>query len=804
MPISVLDQAVVSLNDQNSVPITVGANRQAGDLRIVRVQTSSGRTFGAAPAGWTKLYDNTSGPVSRRVCVLYRVITGSEANATLTLSDAPGPYATQSITVRGWTGDPADIVHTITGSSSSTTSGSSPSITRPSAGLVILFYDTTVTNGNAGSTTYSGPSGWTSQGSGRPSGSGVNGYVVQMVAGTYAAAGTTAAQSATTSNAGTKSASAMFIPEGNSTTLVDVSDIATVTDDAVVAATSAADDAAAVVDTVTLEARAAVAEQVTITEQLALSRAGQLTDTITVTEQVSVTAIDYRQSADTVAVTDSFAVLIPVLKDAPDQASVSDQAAIAADVGAADIVTVDDQVALARSSQLGDQVEIGDQFAVTRVTTVTDTVTIADPAPAVLALAELADTATVTETVQILRVTAVPDTVTVTEQTGIGPAIGDSFTVTETVQIVDIPYTAPVILRSGPVYDAVLVARIPQQSGPPTLLEVDPIEWSTLTLTDTVSRPQQLSLTCLGASLTEPVKQRLRSPARRATELWLYRNGKIVFAGPLRGLRTSKQTKTVTLEMRGLLDYLNAWTIMSDKRFDKADQFAMVAWMVDQWQALEYGHYGIDTSTVGTSGQVRDGTYLASELHNVGKRAVELGGRINGFDIEVDPATRKLQLWSPGKGVDRSTGEDAIVFDDRNITDGDVLISLSTDDVASEAIGTSGAAGSDKILYSVAQNPELRAVYGRSSVTQSWSDITEQSTLDAHVAGVLEPRSDALIVPGPNLRITPDADLPDYDEGDTVAYTPSDLLGLTGAWRIRSRKVTAGSGGSESASLEFV
>lgn len=381
-------------------------------------------------------------------------------------------------------------------------------------------------------------------------------------------------------------------------------------------------------------------------------------------------------------------------------------------------------------------------------------------------------------------------------------ALTDGGVATEFVHVLDIPFTQVLPLKLGPVYDLVVVGRIPQVSGPPVFLEIDPIEWKDLSYVNALSTPQELQASCLISSVTEPVLQRLRALHQMATELWLYRNGKVVFAGPLQAWRTSGES--LTLSARGLLAYLRLMVVSADLRFDQVDQFSFVKTMVDQWQGLEYGNFGIDTSTVALSGQLRDGTYLRNELHNIGQRVEELGKRANGFDVEVDPATRNLQLWFPQKGVDRSEGENAIVVDSRNITSGDVLCSVAIGDLASEGFGTGTSSGGGAPLWSEQSNTDVRAWFGRSAVTGTWSDVSEQTTLDDHTRGLLNARNTALIVPGPGVRVTPDADLGSYAVGDTIAYDLQAQLGVTGAFRIRKQSVKVSAKGQESVDIEFV
>lgn len=352
-------------------------------------------------------------------------------------------------------------------------------------------------------------------------------------------------------------------------------------------------------------------------------------------------------------------------------------------------------------------------------------------------------------------------------------------------------------------YELVCMARIPQTTGPPLLLAVDPIDWTGLSYTDELSKPQQLQAGCQISGLTDAVVQRLRNLDELATELWLYRLGKLVFAGPLLGWQV--QGEALTFNASGLLAYLKMMVIQQDLVFSQVDQFTMAHTMVDQWQSLDYGNFGIDTSDPSLSGVLRDGTYLQKELHNVAQRVTDLGARQNGFDVSVDPSSRRFTLDYPIKGVDRSTGEDAIVFDDRNVTSPNIVASAAPGDVASEGYGTgtnSGAGGDT--LFSVASNLELRARYGRSAVTATFDGVSQQDTLDAYTQGLVDARGNVLLVPGPDVRVTPDSDLGSYDVGDTVSYTLHSRLSVAGAFRIRKRQVTVSKTGQESTSIQFV
>lgn len=583
-------------------------------------------------------------------------------------------------------------------------------------------------------------------------------------------------------------------------------------------------------------------------------------------------------------------------------------------------------------------------------------------------------------------------------------------------------------------YDLIAVARVPQQSGPPTFIEVDPIEWSDLTWNEELSAPPTLSATTKIDSLPDSILQRLQTPHDWPTELWLYRNGRKVFAGPLIGGRVSNDS--LTLEAAGIEVYTRWMYIVENRTFTDVDQFAIVAELIDQWQQLDYGNFGIELTTLlervpttigqaayrsstgdveysddnckaarpsGTSagdlliavhaadddcslsdmhapdgwdllgehdggfsdtprvkiwsriaeesepssyefddsedahsalvilrvadhdpatppvlafassstqsnqhvapsvtgvpggllmtfhagetggstrsywgapsgmvsradlapsddgyivlgantqelpsswvgatgtktatcsgsaewvaaslviapkqpeepppiisgpvsGVLRTITYPQAEMHVVFDRITDLAKLADGLDWHIDPTTRRLEMHHPARGVDRSQGEDAIVFDQRNIISSDVAFSSSPSDLASDGMAVATASGSDAPLIANYGNPELRAKYGRTGITASFQ-AADQATLNAAAQALVDARDQVLLIPGPGARVTADSDLSAYDVGDTVSYHAHGRLTVAGAYRIRKRSVRVGENNIETVSIEFV
>lgn len=490
---------------------------------------------------------------------------------------------------------------------------------------------------------------------------------------------------------------------------------------------------------------------------------------------------------------------------AADTGAGSEQASIAASLAAADQAAGTEAVSFNGFTGQYDGTAVGTesvQAGPLSAKDSTDTATGGETVSITSVLDALHDAGIGSETVGLLRQSTIPDAGTGAITVGIGPILGDSGTGTEEVRIVELPATLVLPIIPERRYELVVVSRIPQASGEPTLQEIDPIKWLSISYTDTISAPQDLTVTSQISTLPESVLQHLRQPDQFPCELWVRRDGVIVFAGPLQGWQV--QDQKLSLKATGLLGYLAMMGIETDQPFLAKDQATVVKTLVDAWQASEYGHFGIDTSKMTPTGRTLDVSYLRDELPSVLKAVDDLGRAEGGFDFEVDPSTRQLSLWSPQRGVDRSEGPDAIIFDRRNVTSSNLLCSIAPADLASDVFGTGSKSGGDAPLFSAVSNPQLRAQYGRTVITRSYSNIADQAQLDAQVAAVRDARASAFIVPGTKVRVSPDADLPAYREGDTVSYDLGGELGTSGAFRIRSRTVTVDESGRESVDLEPV
>lgn len=352
-------------------------------------------------------------------------------------------------------------------------------------------------------------------------------------------------------------------------------------------------------------------------------------------------------------------------------------------------------------------------------------------------------------------------------------------------------------------FEVVLVARVPQSATSPTLTVINRLVVDNFSYVEELNRPGSATLSCPIRSMTSDVTARLVDLAATPNEVWIYTDSTLAWAGEIQTLAI--QGQSVQLNCIGLLGYTFRMGVTADLVYAATDQFTIAKGMVDQFQALTYGNYGIDTSTVGTSGVVRDRTYLRNELHNIGQRLSELGAVLDGFDIKVDSLTRKLVLTYPVSGSDLSA---SIFFDDRNIDSASIAVSVAPGDLVSDisATGTSATSvGVNSVLYSSRTTSAVQSNYGRSWVGQNFSGISVQATLDGAGDAYLSPRAHQLFQPGVTIVPRVGIDVGSFHAGDTVSYSYDAGLGLqTSTLRVGKLTVTVDSAGKQRLGVEFI
>lgn len=353
-------------------------------------------------------------------------------------------------------------------------------------------------------------------------------------------------------------------------------------------------------------------------------------------------------------------------------------------------------------------------------------------------------------------------------------------------------------------YELVAVARTPASSGAPTLAELDRLVAPQITWTDELTGPGAIAFSCDVNKIPDDVKARLRTYQSSAPgditplEVWLYRDDLLVAAGIVYTFQIQGDTLTATCP--GLEDYLRLMWLTATLSYSAVDQLTIAKALVDHWQALTFGHFGIDTSGVGTSGVTRDRTYPVTELHQVSRRIRELGDADDGFDIHVDPLTRDLVLSYPQRGSDLSAD---VFLDQRNVTDASLTVSAAPGDLASDVLVV-GTGSLTAPITATDANTATRAAWGRSGATATFDGVSTQPTLDGHAAALLAARDQPLVIPAPGLLPVSSADVGDFGCGDTVTYDFDGGLGrVRRAGRVATLQVTVADLNQETMAVGF-
>ena len=359
----------------------------------------------------------------------------------------------------------------------------------------------------------------------------------------------------------------------------------------------------------------------------------------------------------------------------------------------------------------------------------------------------------------------------------------------------------------SPHYEAVLASRTPNQSASPTLdivdriIELDHIGWSR-----ELNGEGQASVSTRPERVSNDLKPYLQDPDNNPSELWIFREGTQVYAGPVVGIQIQGGHNTITLHSRGLLYYLRGWFVTTDLEYVDTDQFTIGKNLVDHWQALDYGNFGIDTSAIGTSGVLRTRRYWRDELPNIGAELAELSQVDNGFDYVVEPDTRDLVFYNPQKGSDKSG---IVIVDNRVLMTTSLFIDLTAGDFASEVLAT-GTGFLEKVVYTTKSNTTLRQNWGRWAVGANFDGVGEQTaTLDDYAQELVDIISKHRFAVGegegggqgfvPVEGLEPVVDI---DTGDTITWAYDVGYDLVTLQRdVLTVQVSVGQEGEEQVSL---
>lgn len=217
------------------------------------------------------------------------------------------------------------------------------------------------------------------------------------------------------------------------------------------------------------------------------------------------------------------------------------------------------------------------------------------------------------------------------------------------------------------------------------------------------------------------------------------------------------------------------------------DQALIVKAMIDATQTLTDGDLDIDTSGITATGRTRD--YTRDPGKTIKSSIDDLASMIDGFDFSIEP-DMTAHVWYPERG---SAVSWAAVW-------GRTVSALTrTTDPSSFASDLLGIGGDGTTPHTSSRTPRT---LGRWESTESWSDVTVQSTLDAHTDGQLVLDD---WIPAYSATITPDRWTPDDAWlGDTIGvHVHSGRLNVDTTARIVGVTITIGDDDTEQVDLDL-
>lgn len=228
------------------------------------------------------------------------------------------------------------------------------------------------------------------------------------------------------------------------------------------------------------------------------------------------------------------------------------------------------------------------------------------------------------------------------------------------------------------------------------------------------------------------------------TDLHVYRDGRRLYrgrVGPTQDVVDGRRhTVTVpTGDYRGVLrrrilydtDQL-AWTA--------TDQAAIALGLIDQTQAHVGGDLGITAGLGASTGVARDRTYEPGKA--VFEAVQQLSEVINGFDWDIDPDSRALDIYYPQRGENRGVVLDL----------GGLVTGFTRDVDPSTYANANRVNGDDTVTAEVREATDLATrPEGRWDAQHGYTTISEQATLDERANWQIE--QDQLVVPTYTVRL---------------------------------------------------
>lgn len=274
-------------------------------------------------------------------------------------------------------------------------------------------------------------------------------------------------------------------------------------------------------------------------------------------------------------------------------------------------------------------------------------------------------------------------------------------------------------------------------------------------------------------------------------EVWVYRNGVVVAAGPIWDISVSTDSKALNCGAQSLEDYLDV-RLIQDADYNVIDQVNIAWGLIQDSQARTGGNLNISSGvllggvTKSISYKTYDGKYILEAIQDFAEAD-------DGFDFWISPSNRAFNAIYPRPAIDRN-------------------LHLSyPQHISSYAMNIQGKYTRNRIViqgpdpsYAVGINTTGRTTYGLREYTDSLKDAATVNELDAFTDHTVAMRSAVSAYPTLVLR----GQYPNIFDpftityGDKVKITIKDgYIDVDQQYRYKGAQVTVNHSGDETVVL---
>ena len=282
----------------------------------------------------------------------------------------------------------------------------------------------------------------------------------------------------------------------------------------------------------------------------------------------------------------------------------------------------------------------------------------------------------------------------------------------------------------------------------------------------------------------------------RRDDLWIRRDGVLVFRGRIVGAEDAVDASThvtqfAAVDYRAMLSGA-AKVEPSVPTFSAVDQGQIVWQLIQGWQALSGGDWGITQGVGSTSGVTRDETDI-TPFSPVGEVIDSLLRRDGGGEWEISP-TMELNRWWPRRGS--ASGE---VLDYGGVLDS---VGRSLPEFGNAAGATGGQGTAAVVSADAGVGADDR---GRWTVAQGYPSVSKQSTVAAKASWLLDQASTVQSEWRATFSPGRWGGLGHVWIGDTVEMrVDSGRLSVAGAHRVVELQAVCGDHGTETITVGIV